>query len=1207
MTVIRPVPPTTLPLVQVLKRHAHRALLLGGVLLSGCANSGTPATGQPGASQPSASQPGGSDELKARYPYLPGVDYSWTDTQSAPSASLPWIGPSIRAQGGPTDTYLSDISWTSATSGYGPVELNRSNGESGGGDGNTLSLGGVSYAKGLGVHANSDLRYSLNGNCSTFSAQVGVDDEVGNNGTVLFQLWSGPVGSGSKLYDSGRLTGADAAKAVSVSLSGVTDLHLVVTDAGDNPYYDHADWADAKLSCSATAPGGDRFLSDLNPTAATNGWGPAEKDRSNGERAAGDGRPLSIRGVVYQKGLGVHAASSLSYALGGSCTTFSASVGLDDEVNGNGSVNFVVYSGGDRLYDSGRMTGRDAARSVTLDVTGQSELRLEVTNGGDSLDYDHADWGNAKVACSAMTPRITAVGVTPNAASMTPGSTQQFSASIEGQGAYDAGVTWSSSNPAAVSISGTGLASAQAVGSATITATSVFDPSKSGTSAVTVSAGSGLPSSGVKINFQPQGSAVPAGFIADTGAAYTAARGWGWVTQASAGTAAASPLDLTPNTRDRATSSFSAQLNTFVHMQYSAAGTGNPTAGAWEYALPSGTYTVTVAVGDAANNVDSSHSVNIEGRVAVSSFVPTASRHFFTSTLRVPVTDGKLTIDAVGGSNTKLDYLIIAPGERPSVRVTSPQDAESMVNPASPVTADVNVVSSAIDGGSLSAAAVQLTEHASGAQVVAQLNTSGGGDVVVLQPNAPLKPNTQYDFAITDALKDTSGARFLPSSRSFVTGSATTSGNGVAFEQVALGSVPANPYTAVEIGPDNKLYAATLTGKILRFNILPDGTLGTFQTITSVISANAGPRTIIGLKFDPSSTADNLKVWITNNYFWDGQGQAQDWSGKITLLSGPDLGTVQDYVVGLPRSIRDHMTNGLAFRPGEPNVLYIAQGSDTAMGAPDDAWGNRPEHLLNAAVLRLDLSKLGSLPLSVKTEEGGLYNPYAAGAPLTIYGSGVRNAYRLVWHSNGQLYAPANGSAAGGNTPGTPSDVSGNVACQNRRDGPYIAPAVPALRSVSVQNDYLFRVVQGGYYGHPNPQRCEWVMNGGNPSAGADAAEVVDYPVGTLPDRNYKGFAYDFGLHASPNGVIEEYTLAGNSALKNKLMVVRYSAGKDIVILTPGGADQNIIASQSGVTGLSGFNPSPLDLTEDRSNGNLYVAQLDETTGSGKLTLVRPK
>ncbi len=712
----------------------------------------------------------------------------------------------------------------------------------------------------------------------------------------------------------------------------------------------------------------------------------------------------------------------------------------------------------------------------------------------------------------------------------------------------------------------------------------------------------------VKINFQPQSSAVPAGFTADTGAAYTADRSYGWVTQASAGTASAVPLDLTPNTRERTTSAVRPQLNTFIHMQSpSAVSPGNPAPGAWEYALPSGTYTVTVAVGDAANNFDSRHSINIEGKVAVSSFVPTSSRHFFTTTLRVPVTDGKLTIDAVGGMNTKLAYLIIESGDRPSVRPASPQDGEQMVNPASPVTADVNVVGSAIDSASLTAAAVQLTEHATGALVAAQLNTSGGGDAVVLQPNVVLKPNTQYDFAITDALKDTSGLRFLPESRSFVTGSATAVGTAVKFEQVALSSAPANPYTAVEIGPDNKLYAATLTGKILRFNILPDGTLGTFQTINSVVSANGGLRTIIGLKFDPSSTADNLKLWITNNYFWNGQSPAQDWSGKITLLSGPDLGVVQDYVVGLPRSIRDHMTNGLAFKPGEPNMLYITQGSMSSTGAADPAWGNVPEHLLNAAVLKLDLSKINrtTLPLNVKTEDGGTYTPYAAGAPLTIFGSGVRNAYRLVWHSNGSLYAPTNGAGAGGNVPATPADLSGNAACQNRSDGPYVSPAVPGRTSVSVQSDYLFRVVQGGYYGHPNPTRCEWVMNGGHPTAGANSAEVAEYPVGTLPDRNYRGFAYDFGLHASADGAIEEYTLAGNSALKNKLMVVRYSAGKDIVILTPG-ANGDIVSSQSGVTGLSGFNPSPLDLTEDRSNGNLYVAQLDETTGGGKLTLVRP-
>ena len=35
-----------------------------------------------------------------------------------------------------------------------------------------------------------------------------------------------------------------------------------------------------------------------------NGWGPAEKDQSNGEAAAGDGKPLTLNGTVFAKGLG---------------------------------------------------------------------------------------------------------------------------------------------------------------------------------------------------------------------------------------------------------------------------------------------------------------------------------------------------------------------------------------------------------------------------------------------------------------------------------------------------------------------------------------------------------------------------------------------------------------------------------------------------------------------------------------------------------------------------------------------------------------------------------------------------------------------------------------------------------------------------------------------------------------------------------------
>ena len=101
----------------------------------------------------------------------------------------------------PTTTYLSDLNWTSATNGWGSVEKDRSNGEQGATDGNPLTLNGVKYTKGLGVHAGSDVRYNLNGAYKTFLADVGVDDEVGGNGSVIFQVYA----DGALLYDSGTL------------------------------------------------------------------------------------------------------------------------------------------------------------------------------------------------------------------------------------------------------------------------------------------------------------------------------------------------------------------------------------------------------------------------------------------------------------------------------------------------------------------------------------------------------------------------------------------------------------------------------------------------------------------------------------------------------------------------------------------------------------------------------------------------------------------------------------------------------------------------------------------------------------------------------------------------------------------------------------------------------------------------------------------
>jgi hypothetical protein len=66
-----------------------------------------------------------------------------------------------------------------------------------------------------------------------------VDDEVGSRGSVVFQVYA----DGSKLYDSGVMTGAGATKSLKVSVAGKKELKLVVTDAANGLSYDHADWA----------------------------------------------------------------------------------------------------------------------------------------------------------------------------------------------------------------------------------------------------------------------------------------------------------------------------------------------------------------------------------------------------------------------------------------------------------------------------------------------------------------------------------------------------------------------------------------------------------------------------------------------------------------------------------------------------------------------------------------------------------------------------------------------------------------------------------------------------------------------------------------------------------------------------------------------------------------------------------------------------
>ncbi len=531
---------------------------------------------------------------------------------------------STAAGSGSTTAYLSDLAWTTVANGWGPVEKDRSNGEKSAGDGLPLTLNTVVYAKGLGAHAASDIRYAMNGTCTSFSTKVGVDDEAGSNGSITFRI----LADGTTLFDSGVMTGTSATQTATVNVTGRTTLQLVI-DPGADMNYDHGDWADAQLTCGGGGPPPDTtpptvtgrtpaagatnvatsvrptvtfsepidpttvtttnmtltpnggaavaatvaydgpsqtatltptsalvagttytvrvkggatgiadlatnrlvadatstfstaaapdttpptvtgrtpaagatnvatsvrptvtfsepidpttvtttnmtltpnggaavaatvaydgpsqtatltptsalvagttytvrvkggatgiadlatnrlvadatstfstaagsgsttaYLSDLAWTTVANGWGPVEKDRSNGEKSAGDGLPLTLNTVVYAKGLGAHAASDIRYAMNGTCTSFSTKVGVDDEAGSNGSITFRILADGTTLFDSGVMTGTSATQTATVNVTGRTTLQLVIDPGAD-MNYDHGDWADAQLTCGA--------------------------------------------------------------------------------------------------------------------------------------------------------------------------------------------------------------------------------------------------------------------------------------------------------------------------------------------------------------------------------------------------------------------------------------------------------------------------------------------------------------------------------------------------------------------------------------------------------------------------------------------------------------------------------------------------------------------------------------------------------------------------------------------------------------------------------------
>ena len=162
------------------------------------------------------------------------------------------------------------------------------------------------------------------------------------------------------------------------------------------------------------------FLSSLNLGEALQESGAPQANQSIG------GRKLQISGVRYTNGVGMHARSVLWIHLAGGSQRFTASVGIDDEVVSpivyrelrsayekgydeykkvNGRVVFQIYGDGKLLWKSKLMQTGMLAESLDVDLTGVQTMVLVASSMGEAVDYDHADWVDAKFLVAGAKPK----------------------------------------------------------------------------------------------------------------------------------------------------------------------------------------------------------------------------------------------------------------------------------------------------------------------------------------------------------------------------------------------------------------------------------------------------------------------------------------------------------------------------------------------------------------------------------------------------------------------------------------------------------------------------------------------------------------------------------------------------------------------------------------------------------------------------------
>jgi glucose/arabinose dehydrogenase len=183
------------------------------------------------------------------------------------------------------------------------------------------------------------------------------------------------------------------------------NAHIIARDFGGNFIKSSVIHFTPSIPCFGNSSG--NYLSDIQETSSSNGYGPIEKDKSNGEEGSNDGGSITLNGFVFNKGIGSHAPSEITYNINNmGYQAFSAVIGLDDYVDniGCGSVVFKVFKDNILAYQSPTMINSSPSIPINIPINNTNTLKLVVESAGDGICGDHGDWADAKFLsfCNSM-------------------------------------------------------------------------------------------------------------------------------------------------------------------------------------------------------------------------------------------------------------------------------------------------------------------------------------------------------------------------------------------------------------------------------------------------------------------------------------------------------------------------------------------------------------------------------------------------------------------------------------------------------------------------------------------------------------------------------------------------------------------------------------------------------------------------------------